>query len=132
MESICQCKLSDLMNKELIEGNVFLENTLGELTDLISSSNIIVLKCYEDVFKKEFILKGIGGFIIIGILMFELVFALIFIINDIAIIRKYLYNLTQYFMIYNSVQNKNSMKITNIMSELRKIIAPPKKKIQKK
>ena len=64
--------------------------------------------------------------------MFELVFALIFIINDIAIIRKYLYNLTQYFMIYNSVQNKNSMKITNIMSELPKIIAPPKKKIQKK
>ena len=129
MESICQCKF-DLMNNELLENNVFLQNTFGELSDLISSSNIMVLKCYRNVFNKEFIFKGSGGFIIIVIFLLELVFALIFAIKDMTTITKYLYNLTKYFLIYNSNINKNIMhKNINIITEHSKIKEPPKKNI---
>ena len=129
MESICQCKFSDLMNNELIGENVFFPNTFGEITDLISSSNIMVLKCYKNVFKKKFILKGTGGFIILSIIILEIIFAFFFIINDMNKIIKYVYNLTEYFLLYNSFksQNPDFFKNSNLFKENSKTKSPPKK-----
>ena len=125
MESICECKFTDIMSNELIEGNALIESTLGEITDLLSSSNLMVLKCYKDVFKKEYILKGSGGFIILTIFLFELIFTFIFILYDMAKIRKYVYNLTEYFMLYNNVNKNNN---NNLFTDKKKLKAPPKKK----
>ena len=108
MESICECKLNNLMNNELIEGNVLLQNTLGEITDLLKSSNVLVLKCYKDVLSQKYFLKGSGGFIIITIGFIELIFSCIFLIYDMAVIRKYIYNLTEYFMAYINKNTNNN------------------------
>ena len=116
MESICTCKFNDIMSNDLIEGNALIQSTLGGITDLVNNSNIMVLKCYKNVFKKENIKKGIGGYLILIILFFEIVFSLLFLINDMPKIRRYLYNLTEQFMNYIS-QNKQNESINN----------PPKK-----
>ena len=126
MESICECKFNDIMSNELIEGNALIESTLGEITDMVSSSNLLVLKCYKNALDKENILKNSGGFIILTIFLFELVFTLVFIIYDMARIRKYLYNLTEYFMIYNNNLNKNNS--NTLLTDKKKVKAPPKKK----
>ena len=97
-ESICQCTFNDIMNSEIIEGNKFLSNTIGELADILRRSNLIVLTCYEDIFKLEYFLKGTGGFVMLTILILELIFAFFFILYDMAAIRKYLYYLTEYFL----------------------------------
>ena len=123
MESICECKFKNLVNNEAIEGNALIQNTLGEVTDLLNSSNLLVLKCYKNTFKMRNILKGTGGFIILLILLFEIIFGLIFILYDMSIIRKYLYNLTEYFMSYINNLNKNKIN-SNIEN---KKINPPKK-----
>ena len=129
MESICECKFNDIMNNELIEGNALIQSALGEVTDLLSSSNLLVLKCFEDVFKKEFILKGTGGFIVLSIMLFEIIFSFVFVLYDMPIILKYLYNLTEYFMLYNTNAN---MKNNNLIMPNQKVKAPPKKKLRKK
>ena len=126
MESICECKFTDIMSNGLIEGNALIESTLGEITDLLSSSNLMVLKCYKDVFKKEYILKGSGGFIILTIFLFELIFTFIFMLYDMAKIRKYVYNLTEYFMLYNNINKNNNN--NNLFTDKKKLKAPPKKK----
>ena len=131
MESICECKFTDMMHNQLIEGNALIEDTLGEITDIISSSNLMVLKCYKNAFRKENITKNSGGFIILSIFLFELVFALIFILYDMAKIRKYLYNLTEYFLIYNNSINKNNNSNNNLFSDNKKLKAPPKKQRSK-
>ena len=125
MENICQCKFNDLMNNDLIEGNALIQNTLGGLTDIISSSNILVIKCYKNVFKKENILKGSGGFLIISLALLELNFSFIFILYDMAVIRKYLYNLSEYFMLY--IKNKNTINNNQNFEGDKKIKAPSKK-----
>ena len=109
MESICSCKFNDIMSNELIGGNVLIQNALGGITDLVNSSNILVLKCYKNVFKSENIKKGIGGFFVLVIIFFQIFFSLFFLINDMPKIRKYLYNLTEQFMNYisKSKQNEN-------------------------
>jgi hypothetical protein len=131
MESICECKFNDLMNNELIEGNALIQNTLEEVTELLSSSNLLVLQCYKDVFKAKYILKGSGGFIILSILLLELIFTFVFILYDMPIIRKYLYNLTEYFMLYIASLNKNALNLNLFLSNH---IAkePPKKKRKKR
>ena len=97
------------MRNEYIEDNVLWSNTIGETFDLIRSSNLIILKCYKGVFKKENIVKSHGGYIIIGIVFFQLIFSLIFGFYDMNMIRKFLQNLTEYFMV--SVTNKNNINI---------------------
>ena len=131
MESICQCKFNDLIRNDLIEENAILSNTLGEITDILSNSNLNVLKCYKNVFKIKFIKKGYGGFIIIGIIFFEIILSLIFLFYDMNMIRKYLFNLSHYYIFY--VSKKNNKNINNIIKNTRLLTGrdkpknPPKK-----
>ena len=131
LESICECKFNNLMRNEYIEDNVLLSNTIGETFDLIRSSNLIILKCYKGVFKKENIVKNHGGYIIIGIVFFQLIFSLIFGFYDMNMIRKFLQNLTEYFMV--SFANKNNININpNRSRGNSKRNSPPMKKKKKK
>jgi len=127
MESICECKFSSLMNNQLIEENILISNAIEEIFDLLRSSNLLVLKCYKDVFKKEYIIKGYGGFIILSITILEIIFSLIFIFKDMAIIRRFLYNLTEYFLIFERTYELNSM---NIIRGYNKISNPKKRKVK--
>ena len=127
MESICECKFNALLNNELIEENALISNAIEEIFDLLGSSNLLVLKCYKDVFKKEYIIKGIGGFIILAITILEIIFSLIFIFKDMANIRRYLYNLTEYFLIFGKVYELNN---TNIIRGNNKISNPRKRKVK--
>ena len=125
IESICECKFSNFLNNKLIEENVFISNALEEITDFFSESNFFVLKCYKDIFNKENLLRNIGGFIIFGILLLEIIFAFIFIFFNNTKIRNFLYNLTNYYMTFNTI-NKNrkrkySLNIPNVSSPPPKI-----------
>jgi len=136
MESICECKFNDLIRNDIIENNALLSNTIGEVVDILSSSNLNVLKCYKNVFDIKLVSKGIGAFIILGILFVEIILALIFILYDMNIIRRYLFNLTHYYIFLISRNNKdNKIKINNIIKNTRlmtgNVKAPPKKNLQK-
>ncbi len=130
MESICLCYFSSILNNEYIEENVLIENSIREVTDIFSNSNLDVLKCYKDVFKIEFIKKGIGGFIIISIFVFEIIFSMIFLFYNMDQIKKYIYDISEQFIKLIGTQNTN-MKLRNdfvIKSRTVKMQEPPKKK----
>ena len=131
MESICECKFNDLMSNEYIEGNVLLSNTIGEVFDLIKSSNLLILKCYEGVFKKENIVKSYGGFIILGIIFFQLVFSLIFGFYDMNMVRKFLQHITEYFMVLVTNLNTLGNMTSNRSKGISKKNAPPKRRQEK-
>ena len=121
------------MSNDFVSENAFVKETLGEIASLISSSNLLVLTCYKNVFKIEFLLKCTGGFIIIGIFAFELLLTAIFFISDMGNIRKYLYNLTQYYVLYiNKDKNQNIDKYINLFGNINKKSSPPLKKMKKK
>ena len=138
LESICQCKINDVMNNELISGNALIKNAIGEVADLLSSSNLLVLTCFKGVFTSDTITKSVGGFIVMGILIFEIILVIILLVRDIKIIRKYLYSLTQYYLVYSSDKNVNKAveKVTNLITTNEKnyketLKNPPKKKLKK-
>ena len=131
LEAICSCKFNDIMNNKLIGDNYLLSNTIGEIISLISTSNLMVLKCYKNAFRKENIIKGTGGFIIIGNIFFIIVFSMVFIFYDMPLIRRFLCSLSEYFI--GLVINKSNKLINNdiILRGYSKIKAPPKKKKKK-
>ena len=111
MESICKCQFSDIVSNEFIEGNALIKGTVGEIADLLSSSNLNVLQCYKDVFKKEYFIKNTGGYIFIFITISEIALAMIFLIDGFPKIIKYVYNLQECFLAFNS--NKSILKTKN-------------------
>ena len=111
MESICDCKFNDLINNELFGDNALISGITGEISDLLSNSNLDILQCYEDVFRKKYILKNVGGFIIIVITFIEIIFGIIFLAVDKINIIKYIYNLSEFYIIFLNDNNYNSNKI---------------------
>ena len=124
MESICQCKFMDIMNNELLEENVVLKNTLGQVTDLLKNSNLDVLKCYKDVFNPKYIIKSEGGFIILSIIFLEIILTIIFYLYNYNNITSYLFNLTEYYSsVIRSKKDNN-----NLIDNKDNARCPPSKK----
>ena len=113
MESICECSLNRILNNDLISGNAFLENTFGDVADFIEKSNLDILKCYEDVFKKEFIAKNIGAMIILFILFLQIIFGILFFVISMNKIKQYLFNLSDFFSSLIDIRNKKNKKNEN-------------------
>ena len=121
MESICECKFNDIINSEYFEGNAFVENTLGEITELLASSNLMVLKCYENVFSLHNMRNNIGGYIIILILFFQIISTLLYFCYHKDKMIRYLYSISQYFILSMIQKNIKNEKLVN------KIKEPPKR-----
>ena len=117
-ESICECKFNNILNNDILEENALIKGTVGEIKDLIKNSNLDVLQCYKDVFKKEYILKNVGGFIIMAILLLEIIFAIIFFALDMNKIRKYIYSLSDsYIELIQNNNKKNTMNVSPIANK---------------
>ena len=129
MEIICECKFIDIMSNELIEENVFLKDTIGELKNILGWTNLEVLKCFKNVFKAKFIIKNIGGFIILGIIISEIVCTLIFYLYNYNEVSSYLFYFTEYFS--SLIKNKKNTEKDNntfVDNKLNVNSPPPKKK----
>ena len=129
LESICECKYN-LLNNDLVEGNQLLESSIGEITNILSNSNLDVLKCFKNIFKLKNIYKGVGGLIMIGILVFDTIFGIKFLLYDINAIMRYLYDLTNSYIDFLSKEGNNKkINDSKIVSDNSKnrIKSPPRK-----
>ena len=132
MESICQCKINDIMSNEFVSENALVKETLGEIASLLVSSNLLVLTCYKNVFQLDSIMEGTGGFIIIGIFICDIFLTVIFYINDMGYIKQFLFNITQYYVLsINRNKIKNIDKYINLFKNEKTKSAPPMKKSKK-
>ena len=125
LESICECKFSNLFNNKLIEENALISNAVGEITEFFCESNFFVFKCFKNIFNNAYLLRNIGGIVILGILLIEIIFAFAFIFFNITKIRNFLYNLTKYYMTFNTIKNINKKKNNSLNNS--NISSPPSK-----
>ena len=61
MTATCYCKFNDIKNSNIIKDNAFLDSAVGEIFDLVNSSNILVFKCIKYIFKH--FTRSIGSWI---------------------------------------------------------------------
>ena len=86
--------------------------------EIISNLNIDVIMCYKDIFNFKYFKKNIGGFIIIGLIIFESICHIYYYLISHDKIVRYIYLLTESFISFKEkkVNSKD------------KLYYPPKKK----
>ena len=99
-KSICECKLNDLLNNDIIEGNKFLQSSTESIKTLVQKTNIEVLRCYKDLFVGKFYVSNHGSFVIFGLLLIQVILTIIYYKKYIFEMRKYLFNLTQNYLLF--------------------------------
>ena len=124
MTATCDCAFNDITNNNLIKDNALLEGAVGEIFDMINSSNILVFKCFKNIFKH--FSRSIGGWISLGLIIAHISLSLTFFLVQSKMANKYIYDLTsEYISIINNsalappkrvklLDNKNKNRINNI------------------
>ena len=107
-----------MTNNDLIHENAALEYLVGEIFDIISSSNILVLKCYKNLFK--YFTKSIGGIMLLTIIALCIIFTVIFFSYDLTKMIRYIYTLTEKYTSF----------LANYSNVLK--LFPPRKNIKNK
>ena len=138
--AICECFYIESKRDENIKNKVMEQSQISFVEDIISSSNIYVIKCIDLVFKKNTIKKSYGSIIIICLMLIELICIIFYSKNNIYSINKYILSLTNQYINYllvinsNKIQFKNSLRNkTNLISNENIVEknAPPKQNKRK-
>jgi len=90
MTASCNCQFNDISNSNVIKDNALLDSVVGEVFDLISASNILVMTCYDYIFK--YFSNSYGGIITLVSIAGHLVSATIYFIVGRNQIKVYVYN----------------------------------------
>ena len=117
MTVTCNCKFNDITNNKVIKDNDVLDSMVGEIFDLINSSNILVVKCYKYIFK--YFKNSIGGILTTSIIALNLILTYIFFVKQIPKISEYITNITNRYLTYLSKPSNQEINF------------PPKKSLKK-
>jgi len=111
----CECKINNFVDNYLTINNIiFADSAIGEAISFIKESNILVLKCYKDLFHSKYYLHNKGLYIISSLIIIQIICTVIFLKKDLLHIKQYIYNITNNF-------TKNSK------TKIKSLLYPPKK-----
>ena len=69
--AICECSYSK--SKDILKDNALYQSQVGQFEELLSSSNIYVIKCLKNIFKVNYFKQCLGGIVILVILILEII-----------------------------------------------------------
>ena len=108
-EVVCECLVKikfPLISEIYVDKNLFI-NDIKNISNII---NLEIIKCYDLLFSKEGIIKNIGNYILISIILNNMVLLLVFIIKGF----KEIENQIEYIKIKNNNKNIHKNKHKNI------------------
>ena len=103
----CKCKLDKLRNNSLLMNSQYIQNRLSELEDIMTQTNIEIIKCYEDIIDSKYLFSCIGGYIIAFLIIIQLIMTIIYFGKSISLIQKYLLKKINKYIIYLSIKKGN-------------------------
>ena len=119
MKAICSCSFSDISTAGVVSDIEY----LNQVFEIISSSNIQVLKCMKYCFKKFG--SSVGGFLMLFCIIIVIFMGLIFYFKDIEIMKKYIIDKTTSYINYlnetppeEEEEKKNNILINSIDNKL--------------
>ena len=112
LTSKCECIVSkDIINKnEKMDREDFYKKEIGELEELIYSTNINVVKCYKELFVKKYFIKCYGSFIILGFILIQIICTIFYFCKSKLHLRKYFFSIiNKYLNFLKDKQQKNDI-----------------------
>ena len=109
MKAICSCTFTDISKADILVDNPY----LSEVFEIISSSNIQVLKCMKYMFKK--FESSVGGFLMVFCIILVICMGIRFYYKDLGIIKKYIIDKTTSYINYlNELITEEEEQKTNL------------------
>ena len=96
-EATCNCKYNDFTNDDLLHNNAALEALFGDFLELLSSTNLQVLKCYKNLIPN--LKKSYGCMIVASLLALSIIFTILFFLSELTQIKKYIFLVTKKFCV---------------------------------
>ena len=124
LKASCECTLNNLLNNNIFGNNLLVQKSLGEVQEILTKTNIEVMKCYKDVFDQEMYKNNTGFFIVILLIFIQLICIIIYFCNFKIKIKKYVLAITDkylYFLRNKLNPHNNISKPNNLLKP-----APPK------
>ena len=127
--AICDCFYSESNKEDALKSDVLNKAQLGAIGDIISSSNIYVLKCIKLLLQIDLIKKAYGAYIIVGFILIEIICTIIYCKKDTKLINSYIFVIGNKYVDYvvkkeieeNINKDKIFLNIDNINNKLPKI-----------
>ena len=132
-EAICKCEFNDIMSSTGGVGEKILEDSLGDLFEMIDASNIVIFKCAKDVFVAKHFFKNVGSYIALGIMIIQAACVLVYYLLSYNPMIRYLYYLSEYQCSVIDMKNnkkgdkEGKIKDNILNTKLQKPKEPPKK-----
>ena len=105
-EVLCECTFSNIINSNIIN-NYF----TGEVVELITNTNLEVLKCYNSIFMFKGLKESYGGLIIITLFIIQIILNILFFKNGFTEERRFAIALMYCFI--NSLKKNTNKSIVN-------------------
>ena len=116
LKAECECKINNFFDNYLLANDIpLIDDIIGGAINFIKESNILVLKCYQDLFHFKYYYKNKGVYIISSLILMQLICTFRFFSRALLNVKKYIYNLTNNFIMQR--KKKDNM-----------ILNPPTKK----
>ena len=104
MTASCDCKFNDISNNALFKDNPIMDTMVGEIFDLISSSNLLVFKCFKYIFKH--FSRSIGGWICLVLIIAQIAMVLLYFLLELPKLKIYLFSLTNRYISFISKKTR--------------------------
>ena len=106
LKAECECKIINFFDNYLLVNDIPLfDNIIGGAINFIKESNILVLKCYQDLFYFKYYYQNKGVYIISSLILMQLICTFIFFNKELLSIKKYIYNRTFKFILQRKKKN---------------------------
>ena len=113
LKAICECTYVS-NNKNILKDNALYQSQAGELEELISNTNIYVIKCYKNIISKKYFKECIGGLVIFFILIIEIICIINYYLKGFFSIKVYIFDISNRYINYISPKKNHKRSIKNI------------------
>ena len=124
---LCKCKIKGTINSITdIKNNK--EILLNAFSDLKNSINLDIMKCYKKLFTKDGLIKNIGSYILLSIILIHIISIFIFLIKGYKIIYYTIQYIVKNIKINKNLKNKHNSISLNIKNNIYHGIIKKKRK----
>ena len=106
MRAKCECKFNDILNNNLLGKNKWYKNQIEEIVEIFSGTNLVLLKCYKEIFNKN-IIKKYGFYITLGVIIIQVISTIFYFTKSMFKIKKYIFYITEKYTSY-IINHKNN------------------------
>ena len=113
MTAICECKYKELTDDDN-DGEINLyKEAVNEVYNILNQVNLAVMECYQDLFDLNYFMSNTGGQILLVMILVQIITLMIYYYSSIFFIKKYIYSMTESYILYLNKSPLASTKIKN-------------------